>query len=88
MNNEPWLWLTPGGLGYLPLLLQCIDCCSALQGRYSPGELMQILGIQNPELGVGGPHGLSSQPRLPPYDTLLPVPCFPGTLSPESGLMS
>lgn len=41
-----------GGLGlYLPLLLQCIDCCSALQGRYSPGELVQILGIQNPEWG-------------------------------------
>lgn len=53
VNNEPWLQLTPQGLRlYLPLLLQHIDCCSALQGRYSPGELVQILGrIQNPEWG-------------------------------------
>lgn len=62
-----------GGLGlYLPLLLQCIDCCSALQGRYSPGELVQILGIQNTEWGGADHMGSVASPGF-----LLMTHCFP-----------
>lgn len=45
VNAEPPAWARFRGVtAVLMLDLACVDCCSTLQGRYSPGELVQMLG--------------------------------------------